>query len=225
MKKVFLTLVCAVVALSVSAQRASSSSSSSFFSTEKSDLPITFSIRGGVNFANMSVEEGNYSYSSDTYTGFHAGVVVDFPLLESFYIQSGLYYTVKGSKTEEDGEKETLSPAFLEIPILASYRYDFSEAAQLQINFGPYLAYGVGGKAKYEYRGESEKIDFFGDDDDDDSLGAKRFDAGLQIGAGLTIAQHYYVGCGYEFSLTSMGRDSDYKIKNKNFFISLGYQF
>lgn len=224
MKKVFLTLVCAVAALSVSAQRASSSSSS-FFSTESSDQPITFSIRGGVNFANMSAEEGNHSYSTDTYTGFHAGVAVDFPLLESLYIQSGLYYTVKGAKEEEDGEKLTYNPSFLEVPILASYRYDFSEAAQLQINFGPYLAYGIGGKAKYEYRGESAEEDFFGDDDDHNSLGAKRFDAGLQIGAGVTIAQHYYIGCGYEFSLTSMGRDSDYKIKNNNLFISLGYQF
>ena len=37
---------------------------------------------------------------------------------------------------------------YLEIPVLASYRYNFSDAAQLQINVGPYFAYGVGGKIK-----------------------------------------------------------------------------
>ncbi|MDE7456452.1 MAG: PorT family protein [Prevotella sp.] len=217
MKKVFLTLACAVIALSVSAQR-TGSSSSSFFSTTKSDQPITFSVRAGINFANMTLEAGKVSYSPDTYTGFHAGVAVDFPLLESFYIQSGLYYTVKGAKVEDFKEELTANPSYLEIPILASYRYNFSEAAQLQVNFGPYLAYGIGGKIKYEYERTSVEEDVFGDD------AAKRFDAGLQIGAGVTIAQHYYVGCGYQFGLTDIGRDG-IEVKNKNFFISLGYQF
>lgn len=224
MKKVLLISICAVLALSASAQRASSSSSS-FFSTESSDQPITFGIRGGVNFANMTVEEGNVSYSPDSFTGFHVGMAVDIPLLESIYIQSGLYYTVKGCKEEDGSETLTYKPSFIELPILASYRYNFSDAVQLQINFGPYLAYGIGGKVKSEYKGRTEEIDFFGDEHDDNSVGAKRFDAGLQIGAGITLAQHYYVGCGYEFGLTSMGRNSDYKIKNKNFFISVGYNF
>lgn len=223
MKKIFVTLVCAFAALSVSAQRASSSSSS-FFSTESSDQPITFSIRGGVNFSNMKLEHDNITYSPDTRTGWHVGVVVDFPLLESLYIQSGLYYTAKGCKDESEGVKETYKPSYLEIPILASYRYNFSDAAQLQVNFGPYFAYGLGGKVKFEYRGETKEYDFFGDEDDD-SYGAKRFDFGLQVGVGLTIAKHYFVGGGYEFGLTSLDRNSDYKLKNKNFFISVGYQF
>lgn len=44
MKKLFLVVVCAISALTVSAQRASSSSSS-FFSTEKVDDGIQFGIR------------------------------------------------------------------------------------------------------------------------------------------------------------------------------------
>lgn len=222
MKKVFLTLVCAVVALSASAQRASSSSSS-FFSTESSDQPVTFGIRAGVNFANATEEIDGYSYSPKSNTNFHLGVAVDFPLLQSLYIQSGLYYTVKGWKLDDDGEDVKASPAYLEIPVLASYRYDFSDAAQLQINVGPYLAYGIGGKVKYEYRGHSNEYDFFGDEDDD-SWGAKRFDAGLQIGAGIVFAEHIYVGCAYEIGLANIARD-DYSVKNKNFMLSLGYQF
>ncbi len=224
MKKVFLTLVCTFAVLTVSAQRASSSSSS-FFSTESSDQPITFSVRGGVNFSNMTYEEGDISYTPDTHTGWHVGVAVDFPLLESLYIQSGLYYTVKGCKEEAEIETSTYTPAYLEIPVLASYRYNFSDAAQLQINVGPYFAYGVGGKVKWESKVESGEEDFFGDENEKGSFGAKRFDIGLQVGLGLTIAQHYYVGAGYEFGFTNIVRDNDDKLKNKNFFISVGYQF
>jgi hypothetical protein len=224
MKKVFLTFVCAFMALTASAQRASSSSSS-FFSTESSAQPITFSIRAGLNIANMSMKNGNYSVSPDSRAGFNAGVAVDFPLMQSLYIQSGLYYTMKGCKAEIDGEKATFSPSYLEIPILASYRYNFSEAAQLQVNVGPYFAYGVGGKYKLEYKNRSREIDFFGSENDENSMGFKRFDMGLQLGTGVTIAKHYYVGVAYEFGFVSMSRDSDLKIKNSNFMINVGYQF
>ncbi len=220
MKKIFLTFICAIAALSVSAQRASSSSSS-FFSTEKSDQPITFSIRGGVNFSNASFSDGDLSVSPKGHTGFHAGVAVDFPILQSFYLQSGLYYTVKGF---EIGFADTkANPAYLEIPILASYRHNFSEGVQLQFNFGPYFAYGVGGNFKTSSYG---KENFFGDY-------CTRFDMGLQVGAGFTFARHYYLGVAYEFGLVNIAKDNlanarangGAKMKNKNFFISAGYQF
>ena len=205
MKKTILTLVCAIAALSVSAQRASSSSSS-FFSTEKSDEKVTFGVRGGVNFSNLSIEGEGW----DSHTGFHAGVNVDIPLLQSLYLSTGLYYTVKGFS--DDRVEKKASANYLEIPVLASYRYNFSDNAQLQVNVGPYFAYGIGGKQKYmEY-----EWDYFDDEDN-------KFDVGLQIGAGVTFAKHIYLGLAYEFGFINVV--PDYKTKNSNFMISLGYQF
>ncbi|MCM1078364.1 MAG: PorT family protein [Bacteroidales bacterium] len=220
MKKLFITLVCAAFALTGSAQRASSSSTS-FFSTESSDQAVTFGIRAGVNFASMSFSYDGGNFSPNGNTGFHAGVAVDFPLMKSLYVQSGLYYSVKGAKIGESDQEIKLSPAYLELPVLASYRYDFSNAAQLQFNVGPYFAYGVGGSAK----AGDEKIDFFGGEDDDDTMGCKRFDMGLQVGAGVTLWRHYYVGVAYEFGFVDMGRGEDGSVKNKNFMLSVGYQF
>lgn len=222
MKKVFFMLVCAVVALSASAQRASSSSSS-FFSTESSDQPVTFGIRAGVNFANVT---GDDLRKQSSHTGFHAGVVVDIPLMESLYIQPGFFYTVKGFEWERYHIARKASPAYLEIPILASYRYPISDDVQLQINFGPYLAYGIGGKVKTT---DHDNNDMEGEYNYFDAE-IHKFDMGLQIGVGVTIAKHYYVGIGYEFGLTKINKDDyDYdeveSIKNKNFFISVGYNF
>lgn len=229
MKKLFLIAVCAFSALTMSAQRASSSSSS-FFSTEKSSESVRFGIRGGLNFANVS---GKHMVDTDMRTSFHVGAIVDIPLMQSLYIQTGLYLTEKGWKYEESEDdyewEEKTNLMYLEIPILASYRYNFNDATQLQFNVGPYIAYGIGGKCKtveteYDetYKGES---DFFGDDND--QMGGKRFDCGLQIGLGLTFAKHYYIGGAYEFGLTKIAGGSNWetKPKNNNWMISVGYTF
>lgn len=227
MKKTLLIVACAVCALTASAQRARSSSSS-FFSTEKVDGGVTFGIRAGLNFANVSASSGEYSMSPDSRTTFHVGVIADIPLMQSLYIQTGLYLQNKGYKIEEDGDKETAKPMYLEIPVLASYRYNFTDALQLQVNFGPYFAYGIGGKMKYEWDGGDSDEDFFGDYDDEDSAGYKRFNCGLQIGAGLTLSDHYYLGFAYQFGLTNIydtPSGYDYKEKDRNWMISLGYNF
>lgn len=223
MKKLLLVAVCVLSTMAVSAQRASSSSSS-FFSTEKAETGVQFGIRAGLNFSNISqkYEDDNVLSTFDSRTSFHFGVIADIPLMESLYIQTGLYFQEKGSKS--DGV--TVNPMYLEIPVLASYRYNFSDAAQLQINFGPYLAYGIGGKFKYE-DGDYD-IDFFGDgEDENDNAGFKRFDCGLQVGAGITLAKHYYIGVAYEFGLTNIshGDEDGLKTKNKNWMVSVGYTF
>lgn len=224
MKKIFISMAVAVMALTASAQRASSSSSS-FFSTEKANLPVTFGIRGGLNVASMSMKDDS-NYKSRA--GFNAGVAVDFPIMESFYIQSGLYYTTKGFKFEYGYEgyefEDKLNIGYLEIPILASYRYNFNDANQLQFNFGPYFAYGLHGKVKEKetYRGRTyeEDYDWYKDNDN-----TKRFDMGLQLGLGVTLAKHYYVGLAYEFGLISQVKDSDGYFKTRNFMVNVGYQF
>lgn len=229
MKKILLVAALAVCSLTVSAQRASSSSSS-FFSTEKADGGVKFGIRAGLNLSNMSMSEDNVSVSLDSRASFHVGVVADIPLMQSLYVQTGLFLQDKGFKQEEDGATLTGKPMYLEIPVLASYRYNFSDAAQLQINVGPYFAYGLGGKAKYEEDGKSAEEDFFGSYDEDDTFGCKRFDCGLQFGAGMTFASHYYIGFAYQLGLTNIADlpssyEGDYSVKNKNWMISLGYTF
>lgn len=220
MRKLLLSIAALVCTVSVSAQRASSSSSS-FFSTEKAEQPITFGVRGGVNFAGMS---GSDADDLDGRVGFNFGVNVDIPLLQSLYLQTGLYATQKGWKYEEtyydEKYEETANPLYLEVPVLASYRYNFSDAVQLQFNVGPYFAYGVAGKFKVSDSEEEEKFDYFGDDDD--QLGGKRFDVGLQVGTGVTIKK-FFVGCAYEFGFAKAIEDSN--AKNTNFMVNVGYNF
>lgn len=224
MRKLLLSIAALVCTFSVSAQRATSSSSS-FFSTEKAEQPITFGVRGGVNFAGMS---GSDADDLDGRVGFNFGVNVDIPLLQSLYLQTGLYATQKGAKYEENEDdikyEDEVNPLYLEVPVLASYRYNFSDAVQLQFNVGPYFAYGIAGKYKTSASSDGLKLeeesDYFGDDDD--QYGGKRFDVGLQVGTGVTIKK-FFVGCAYEFGFSKAVEDSN--AKNTNFMVNVGYNF
>lgn len=196
MRKLFTIVACALLSLAAQAQ-------ASFFSTEKSDKPVTFGVRVGGNLSTLTgdVEDAKSRF------GFNAGMSVDVPFLKSLYLETGLYATQKGCKFGD----EKVNPLYIEVPVLASYRYDFSNDVQLRVNAGPYVAYGISGKSG------DEKY-FSGD------YANKRFDMGLQVGTGVTVSK-FYVGCAYEFGLTKVNKEGDGSVKNGNFMFNIGYNF
>lgn len=210
---------------------------------------LTWGVRGGLNISTAGdkytgkVESGesksDYEQDFKSRLGFHLGVILDWGLSESFYIQPGLYFTTRGAKIKESDEdakyEEKYNLNYLQLPILASYRIALSDNVKWHINAGPYLAYGIGGKVKWEasYDGESEKGDYkaFGvadEDSDDEKGGLKRFDAGLSFGTGVSFDK-VYVGLTYDLGLANIADEDawgkDYKLKNRNFAITVGYTF
>ena len=241
MKKSIITSLLTLMAITASAQQ--QTTSSTFFSTERSTEEITFGIEGGINFSSFRGD-----IDLDHRTGFNIGAVVNIPILESLYVKSGIRFIQKGAKYDDydfdDNEEEEFkcNAAYIEIPILASYRYNFDNSSQLQINVGPYLAFGVGGKTKIEftdnldddvdlYRGR--EFDTFGDDGP-----LKRFDLGLEFSVGITLASQFYVGVGYDLGLLNIANDDffsdededddvyrDISIKNGSWVINVGFTF
>ncbi len=191
----------------------------------------TFGVRTGIDFASVKEtdETGNKGLTS-----FNLGLSVDMPLAGNIYLQSGLFFTGKGWKYEDFGEyeiyKSTVSLGYLQIPAMLAYHHPFSDALKLQIYTGPYVAYGVSGKVKWEYsyknEGESGSDDAFGDEED--SAGLNRFDWGWNIGAGVTTGK-FYIGLQYDLGLSNIlnkeASEGDYSIKNRTFSINVGYNF
>lgn len=184
---------------------------------------VTIGPRVGLNISSVTGDVEDIKSK----VGFNVGAAVDFNIVKSFSITTGLFYSTKGAKSEwkddELTEKNTVNVGYLELPVYASYRLNFNESSQLQVNFGPYFAFGVNGKSTYEYKywddTEKEKEDVFGDDGY-----LNRFDCGLGVGVSYVI-KNVYVGLSYQFGLTNIAKDSDGKIKNSNFGISVGYNF
>ena len=91
---------------------------------------ITYGIKAGLNFSEISASVDNITASSNNLTGFHVGGVIDIGY-KSFSIQPGILYTTKGGSSTDvvdDGSQTTGASAskvtlnYLEIPINFLYR-------------------------------------------------------------------------------------------------------
>lgn len=197
---------------------------------------LTWNVQAGMTMNNMSKIE-----DSKMKIGYTVGVGMDYAFSDMWSLQSGLKFVDKGFKLkqEESGnnwsseEKATYNPMYLEIPILAAVKFKISDHTKIVINAGPYLAFGVGGKAKFEYTGTDEedtysseyKIALFkdakasykenGEDwkDETEKNAAimKRFDLGMHIGVGFEI-NRFLVGLSGELGFLKAAKS--YKEKD-----------
>ncbi len=204
---------------------------------------IEFGVRAGLNINSLS---GSGADGMKSRVGYHVGAVMDWNVAKNLYVQPGLYFTTRGAKSSYDGIEEKINMNYLQIPITVAYRFPVSEKVKIDVNAGPYIALGLGGKKKVEFSesdwGEDEGVEetkMFGSD----GL-CKRFDAGLRFGTSVHF-KRFSLGFSYDLGLTNIARESsgDYdsgedfysydedesyskpKIKNGSFQISLGYNF
>lgn len=168
---------------------------------------VKWDAKVGMNFSNMTKLD-----DAKALPGFNLGVGMDYGFSESWSLQSGLMISSKGYKY--DGFKAR--PIYLDIPILAAYKFNISDNTKFVINAGPYLAFGLGGKYKVDGIDESEKI--FGDD------GWKRFDLGIQYGVGLELSDRYLINLTGQNGFISPA-DGEDNPKNMTFSIGVGYRF
>ena len=182
---------------------------------------ITFGVRAGINFQNLT---GKYSdgdkYSNKLIPGFNIGGNVEIPVATDFYVQPGLLFSTKGAKG--DGViNEKWNISYLEIPVNFLYKPVLGEG-KLLLGFGPYAAFGVGGK--YKVGNTSTDIKFGSDPDQ-----IKRFDAGANLLAGYEFSNKLSFQLNAGLGLVNLANreqgDSKSSLKNTGFGISAGYRF
>ena len=164
MKKLMVLAIAAVSVMSLHAQQFSD-----FFSTEKSSDKIVYGVRFGLNVMGMRNNVtndvvvsafGNLPYKLDIHrrSGITLGANVDIPILKHLWINTGLYYVATGVQLNFTQDFTKSYDGFLpeysanvtmhniRIPVQASWRYNINSDYQVQVNLGPYFAYGIGGK-------------------------------------------------------------------------------
>ena len=142
-------------------------------------IPFASSTSGGsftgspINYS-LGDSHENVSYTSQS--GFTVGLMADFRLYKNFYLMAGVNFTqvkysnsfnapvnevvvqsvddliYKGNLT--NNYKEDYKFNWIEIPVLASYRFVVSKIGSIHLNFGPYLTYGL--SSKMSLSGSSE---------------------------------------------------------------------
>ncbi|MGX5818270.1 porin family protein [Chitinophaga lutea] len=207
---------------------------------------VRVGVKGGWNIANVTTSNSGGLDDSRALNSFHIGAVADVPLSPVLSLQPGVFYTGKGSKLErgEPGDaayfKTTTNPQYIEIPVNFVGKIPVGQDTRVFLGVGPYAAFGVAGKNKYDANlagvhtsGESNiKWDDdtpFNDGDPNQGYDKyKRFDyggnflAGVEFGNFLVSAQ-YGLGMGKIFSGTD--NSSNDKSKNRVWSFSVGYLF
>lgn len=185
------------------------------FMASQMKAQVRFGPEVGLNIAKMTIKSSGMTITPSTLTSFHVGVDVEFTLTKNLFLQSGVLYSVKGAKISDSEEKGELSPNYIEVPVHVMGMYDIG-GPKLMILAGPYFAYGIAGKVKYN--GNSRNITYGNNDNSD----LKAFDMGIDVGIGVEMSGVQLTGR-YGFGLANIWPHTGYTVKNGVFQISLAY--
>jgi hypothetical protein len=191
-------------------------------------------LRGGVNFANISVNDNGGVNDAKMLTSFQVGIIGDFHLVPFLSLQPGILFTGKGTKSESGDEgsatwyKATTNPYYIEVPVNLVFKTP-TGPVKFFAGAGPYIAIGIAGKNKVRgsFLGSSfsseESIKWSDDDpttlDYEEGAGfgvLKRFDYGLNGTLGietssLVLSANYGLGLAKLQSGSGSGDDNNNK--------------
>jgi len=183
---------------------------------------VNLGVKGGVNMSNFYGDELS---DKNTKIGFHIGLSADYDFMYNSAIQTGLFFTTKGFKSESADwdAKYTENLMYLQLPIHYAYKLDVSPGTRVVFHAGPYAAYGLGGSRKASVgniSGEWDVDKIFGDG----ITQYKPFDAGLGLGVGAEFGP-MVLDLGWDMGLVNISNTSNGNIKNQNAYLSVGYKF
>jgi hypothetical protein len=214
---------------------------------------LQFGPKLGLNLANcaFNFKESDWEPETKMRLAFAIGGVIDYGFSDAFSLQSGLMFSSKGFSYDLDEMGyETITYDgyyrailnYLELPITVAYKIK-----GFQIYAGPYVAFGIGGKDKWDYtytiNGAEEtnkddmklkpKMGEVKDGDLADDEGAySGLDYGLNFGLGYQI-KSILINAGYSLGLGNINPGyegsendrSDSKYSNRVISISVSYLF
>lgn len=218
MKRYLLSTCIAIVA------GISSSSAQIVINTAPADRPVSFGVRIGGNVSNTSTNEASLMPAIEMYSpnwrgGVTAGFVADLNIRQYISIQPGIFYSSAshgfkrvsiGSDVDQPLPFASITTStsvahYIQVPVMASMKFECGPHIKLIGEVGPYFAWGFGGHEKYtvnRYDGNTgnpadrrHKRDYFGN-----GGVSHRFDWGFKMGAGVAfgdfiISAHYLAGC------------------------------
>jgi hypothetical protein len=185
-------------------------------------------IRAAGGLANGVVKGNNLTITSDMRIGALGGLVVDLPLSDLIFVQSGLMYALKGGRSETSGFISVESSSavhYVEVPINLGAKFDLGGVKPF-IMAGPYVAAAVAGSTRVTSRGRTTTESLkFGNGNDADS---RRFDFGATAALGVELgALPLQILVGYDYGLANLvpGGSNDFTSQNRFVFFGVNYFF
>jgi hypothetical protein len=174
----------------------------------------------GLNVSTVTLKTNGTESVPEKPVGIHFGGYIEIPVARNFTFQPALLLSAKGSNYTIDSIDYSLSPIYFEVPLMAMYSFG-SDAIRISFFGGPYFAFGVGGY-KIEQGGEMKSISYGSDISND----LKRFDIGMNFGAGLQIGG-LLISAQYGLGISNIAPETpiESEMKNKVIGISISSLF
>lgn len=196
----------------------------------------SFAVLGGVNFQNLNGKNmSGDKLENDLIIGYHFGVNAQIPVAPEFYFQPGLQFTTKGAKNTVSDLTGTTRLSYIELPLNFVYK-GLLGSGYFMLGFGPYVGYGIGGKAVYEGGAASYESDikFKNEVVSGDPLTTeciKPLDVGGNIFFGYGMAGGLFLQLNAQLGMVNikpdhyLTPDDSSTLKNTGFGLSIGYRF
>jgi len=175
-------------------------------------------IKAGINFASALWETTGVTLATQALAGFQLGLIADFPISDPVYINTGVFFSMKGTKSELIGIEIKAPVNYLEIPVNLAYKIDVT-SLKVYLQAGPYIGIGLSAAVEAAAAGVSVDIDFGSADDE-----IKALDVGLNFGAGIEV-KAIQLGLNYGLGLTNLENVEDEVWKNRVFSVTIAYFF
>jgi len=219
---------------------------------------LKYGVKLGANFANVNQ---NFANSDDEFgtkirLAYSFGAIIEYEFSEVISLQSGLQLSSKGYSWDlEDGliDGESVDGfdryliTYLEVPINVVYKI-----SDFRIIVGPYIAFGISGKNKYDYtytfngsdgivkgdddikfKGKLNETDWNNSNNSNNEY-VKGLDYGLSFGIGYSVGP-MMINAGYDMGLANLVPDieiagfdfnaKDFKTTNRVMNLSVSYFF
>lgn len=193
---------------------------------------VSLGVQGGVVLSNASGDQSEFTLDSKPQSklSWQAGLMADVPFGEGgFRLLPELKFVNKGFKASEDiaglgSVSGNVGLSYIELPVNLGYALDLG-GAKLLVGAGPYLGFGIGGKAKYDVtivgggtQSVEEDVEFGSGEDQ-----LKAFDYGANFMAGVLFGNGFMVKANYSLGLANLSNAPESSFKNNYLGFSLVY--
>lgn len=180
-----------------------------------------FGVRAALNSSNLDAKSVS---TSNSIAAPQVGIVTYTNFKDSnFFLQSGLFYNMKGFEQTVNGEKSKLRYNFVELPVNLGYNLPIGNLFTIQPYVGAFVGYAFSGKIDVG----GKKHDIFKNDLDKvgvEKFEAKRVDYGVNGGVGLKLGNSIILNGQYSHGLSNLGH-SDAKIRSRTTSFGVTYLF
>lgn len=163
------------------------------FAAMPSQAQVKFGLKGGYNITSMSISSDVVKKSNQT--GFFVGPTAKFTLpIVGLGIDAAALYDQREAKLDYENESSTVSEKSINIPINLRYSIGLGSLASIYLAAGPQFGFNIGGK-NYNW-------------DDKTNYELKKSNISINVGAGVSLANHLEIGCTYNIACGKTGEFS-----------------